>query len=253
MRYDDYGFPPYVSVSEKKAKAQKAAAKLKKKNPGIKPVVIEGSKIAKSWWGIAWIKNLESYADYSNRIGRGRSYVRHGAVLDLQIEEGKVTALVQGSRSKPYTVDITIKPLAATEMKHIVSACEGKLSSLNELIEGKFPKDLGELFTIQKKGLFPTPRQISFDCSCPDWASMCKHVAAVLYGIGARLDEDPSLFFILRKIKIEKMISKAVTQKSESLLTDTPIKSRRIMNKNDMADVFGLEIEENKNTKKIKP
>lgn len=241
MSYD-YGFPPYVSVAEKKAKAAKSLAKLKKKKPGINPIIIEGTKIAKTWWGKAWNDNLESYADYANRIERGRSYVRHGAVLDLQITEGSVTALVQGSTSKPYEIRINIKPLPDNTWKKITDACEGKLDSLQELLEGKFPKGLAELFTAHGKGLFPSPKEISLDCSCPDWAEMCKHVAAALYGVGARLDNDPALFFVLRKVKVDDLISKAVTQKSETLLKRSQKKSSRVIEDVDVSAMFGIEM-----------
>ena len=251
---DYYDYPEYIPVSEKKKKAENAINRLKKKNNNIKPIVISGNKIAKTWWGIAWIRNLERYADYSNRIGRGRSYVRHGAVLDLQINAGNITALVQGSRAKPYKVSISIKTLPRAVWGNIISTCEGQLGSLSELIEGKFPKSLEELFTAKDRGLFPSPGQISFNCSCPDWASMCKHVAAVLYGVGARLDEDPSLFFLLRNIEVEKLISSAVAQKSEKLLKKKPVESKRIMNDVDIASVFGIdgssELEEKKKTTK---
>jgi uncharacterized Zn finger protein len=236
-----YEFPPYIPVSEKKKKAESAINQLKKKNKNIKPVIISGNKIAKTWWGIAWIRNLERYADYSNRIGRGRSYVRHGAVLDIQVNAGNITALVQESRNKPYKVTISIKTLPKDVWKHIISTCEGQLGSLSELIEGKFPKALAELFTAKDKGLFPSPKQISFDCSCPDWAYMCKHVAAVLYGVGARLDEDPALFFLLRNIKVEKLISSAVAQKSEKLLKKGPVESKRIIHDSDISAVFGID------------
>lgn len=259
-RYDYYGFPAYESVGKKKAKAEKALKKLQKKNAAIKPVIIEGTKIAKTWWGTAWIKNLEGYADYSNRLGRGRSYARHGSVLDLQITEGVIKALVLGSRSEPYKVIIEIKPLSPVVWKKIIKESSARLTSLKGLLEGKFPKDLMEIFTSQKQGLFPSPGEISFECSCPDWASMCKHVAAVLYGVGARLDEDPSLFFILRKVNIDDLISEAVTKQSKNLLakksSGASSQSRRIMNESDVTDVFGLEMAEkntdgkNKNIKK---
>ncbi|OHD66735.1 MAG: hypothetical protein A2176_07800 [Spirochaetes bacterium RBG_13_51_14] len=244
MDYDNYGFPRYVSVSKKRAKAKKSAEKLKKKNPNMKPVVIEGGKIAKTWWGIGWIQNLERYADYDNRIGRGRSYVRHGAVLDLQIEAGKINALVQGSRAKPYSITISIKPVSREVWKNITAVCEGKLASLAELLKGEFPESLAELFTVKDRGLFPSPKQIAFDCSCPDWADMCKHVAAVLYGVGARLDEDPTLFFLLRKANMDDLISQAVAKKSESLLQKAPVASRRIMSDSDISAVFGIEMAE---------
>jgi hypothetical protein len=174
-----YEYPAYVPVAERKRKAQEKVAKLKKKDPTIAPVVIEGKKLANTWWGQAWNQNLESYADYANRIGRGRSYVRNGAVLDLKLEQGRIMALVQGSVAKPYKVTIEISPLPENVWVKIKKTCEGKIESLPELITGKFPKTLEELFTAKGKGLFPAPREIKLSCSCPDWAEMCKHVAAV--------------------------------------------------------------------------
>ncbi|MBE9571481.1 MAG: hypothetical protein IMF11_12700, partial [Proteobacteria bacterium] len=205
-----WGYPRYVSVAEKKAKAAKKIKQLRKKTPDIRPVIIEGRAIATTWWGKSWNVNLERYADYENRIGRGRSYVCHGTVLDLRIEPGNVTSLVQGTASQPYAVNVNIKEIPANIWEEIKVACEGKLDSLQELLIGKFPKALSEIFTAQGKGLFPSPKEISFSCSCPDWAYMCKHVAATLYGIGARLDEEPDLFFKLRKVEMNDLISQAI-------------------------------------------
>ena len=240
-----WGYPTYVSVAEKKAKAAKKLKQLQKKNPGIRPIRIEGRSISRTWWGKSWNLNLERYADYSNRIGRGRSYVRHGAVLDLQIDSGRVEALVQGSGSKPYSVSIKIKAVSKKVWQEIKSTCEGKLDSLQELLNGKFPKALGEIFTARDVGLFPSPEEIDFDCSCPDWAYMCKHVAAVLYGIGARLDEDPGLFFKLRKIKMADLITQAVEDKTKKLLKKAEKKSSRVIAESDIANVFGIDMEEN--------
>ncbi|MFZ5967527.1 MAG: SWIM zinc finger family protein [Bacillota bacterium] len=237
------GFPGYISAAEKRKKAQESVEKLKKKNPDISPVIITGRKIAKTWWGKAWNDNLESYSDYSNRIGRGRSYVRNGAVLDIKIVEGHITALVQGSRSKPYNVNVTIDPLPKTVWEEIVKDCMGKIESLQELLEGKFPKALSELFTAKGKGLFPAPKEITLACSCPDWANMCKHVAAVLYGVGAKLDERPALFFVLRNINMEDIISETIKQKSQTLLEKSKTKSRRMIDETDISSVFGIDIE----------
>jgi uncharacterized Zn finger protein len=243
MGYWGY-YPPYVSVAEKRAKAAKKLKNLKNKNPDIKPILLEGSGIAKTWWGKSWNLNLERYADYSNRIGRGRSYVRHGAVLDLQINSGKVESLVQGTRSKPYSVSVKIKAVNKKIWKEIMSACEGRLDSLQELLAGKFPKALGEIFTIQGEGLFPSPKEIEFSCSCPDWAYMCKHVAATLYGIGTRLDEEPGLFFKLRKVKMEDLVTQAVEDKTRKLLKKAKKKTARVIADSDLADVFGIDMEE---------
>src|SRR5210317_1029347 len=211
-------YPRYVSVAEKRAKAARKLKQLRKKNPAIQPIVLEGRAIAKTWWGKSWNLNLERYADYNNRIGRGRSYVRHGAVLDLQISAGQVKSLVQGSRTKPYSVTIKIKGITKEIWKNMKAACAGKLDSLPELLSGKFPKALGEVFTAQGRGLFPSPQEIGFDCSCPDWAYMCKHVAATLYGIGTRLDDDAGLFFKLRKVKIDDLIQQTLKDQSYKLL-----------------------------------
>ena len=238
-----WSYPRYVSVAEKRAKALKKLKQLKKKNPHINPIVIEGTAIARTWWGKAWNKNLESYADYSNRIGRGRSYVRHGAVLDLQVHSGKVDSLVQGSGSRPYSVTIRIKAMNKKTWAGIKSGSEGKLDSLQELLAGKFPKALGEVFTIQGKGLFPSPKEIGFDCSCPDWASMCKHVAATLYGIGAKLDQDPGLFFKLRQVKMKDLVSETVEGKTRELLKKARKKTARVIADSDLGDVFGIDME----------
>ncbi|HIW32066.1 MAG TPA: SWIM zinc finger family protein [Candidatus Paenibacillus intestinavium] len=243
MVYDDE-FPEYVPVAQRKKKAEQAIAKLKKKIPSIAPVVITGRVITKTWWGKSWSSNLESYADYSNRIDRGRSYVRHGAVLDLKITEGNVTALVQGSSSKPYQVDITIAPLSKETWDAVVKECAGKIGSLQELVEGQFPKGLTELFTIQGKGLFPAPKEITLGCSCPDSAKMCKHVAAALYGIGARFDEDAALFFVLRGVRVDDLISESLAQKSQSLLGKPKGRGRRVMVDADISEVFGIELDQ---------
>jgi len=236
-----YGnYPPYVSVAEKKAKAKRALEKLKKAGQDLEPIVIDGTKIAKTWWGIAWTKNLESYADYENRIGRGRSYVRNGTVLDLKISAGKITALVHGSASKPYKIDIGIDALSKERWEAIIATCSRQIDSMSDLVSGKFPKELESIFTEKGRGLFPIPKEIHFNCSCPDWASMCKHIAAALYGIGARLDDDPLLFFKLRGIDVEMLIKKSVEEKMKSLLEHADEKTSRVIDDDEIGDLFGL-------------
>jgi len=200
MRHYD-AFPPYVPVARRRAKAEKQLQQMQKKHPHLKPVMLTGNSLASTWWGKSWNSNLERYADYSNRIGRGRSYVRNRAVLDLQITPETITALVQGSRPQPYKITITIGPLSAGNWSRMRQACEGRLDSLSELLAGQFPQALKDLFFEKGAGLFPAPHDIHFDCSCPDWASMCKHIAAALYGVGARLDADPALFFRMIRLK----------------------------------------------------
>lgn len=235
-----YGYYSYESVADKKAKAANALAKLRKKNPGIAPVRIEGRQIAKSWWGKAWVENLERYADYANRIDRGKSYVKNGMVLDLQIGQGNISALVCGSRAKPYEVSINIDPLPQTSMDQLSRLCGHRIDTIEALIAGKFTKELGELLSAKGTGLFPSPKEIHFSCSCPDWASMCKHVASVLYGIGARLDKEPLLFFTLRNIDSERFIKKSVAQKTELMLANAGKKSNRSIDDKDISGLFGI-------------
>lgn len=235
-----YGFQRYESAAEKKAKANNSLAKMKKKNPDIEPVIIEGRTLAKNWWGKSWNINLESYADYSNRIERGKSYVRNNAVVDLKIFKGKVIAKVQGSRVKPYDVEISIDALNSKKWDHVTELCNNRIDSLEQLIEGKFPKELEVLFTDKKYGMFPSPKEIHFACSCPDWAYMCKHVAAALYGIGARLDNDPMLFFALRDIDGQMLIRKSMERKLENMLKNAGKKSKREIAAKDISDIFGL-------------
>jgi len=242
MSYWEY--PRYVSVAEKKAKAAKKLKQLSKKNPNLKPVVLQGSAIARTWWGKAWNHNLERYADYHNRIGRGRSYLRHGAVLDLQIDPGEARAAVQGSYSSPYSVVISIKILKKDIWNTILDQCQGMLESLQELLNGKFPKKMGEIITHKDAGMFPSPKEITFSCSCPDWAGMCKHVAATLYGIGARLDESPELFFSMRKVQMGDLIGQAISGHKQELLARASKKSSRIIEDTDLSGRFGIELEQ---------
>jgi uncharacterized Zn finger protein len=235
-----WGYKEYETVADKKEKAKKALEKLRKKDPNIAPVVIEGSKIAKSWWGIAWNKNLESYSDYYNRIDRGRSYVKNGYVLDLKIDSESIVAIVAGSRQKPYKVNIVIDALSKSKWEKIIKLCGRNIDNIDQLVQGKFPKDLETLFTQQGEGLFPSPNEINFDCDCPDFAYMCKHVAAVLYAVGARLDEDPSLFFKLRNIEIEALIKKSIEEKMQTMLKSSKNKTNRIIDDANINDLFGL-------------
>jgi len=208
MGYYDYnGWKPYVSVAERRRKAEREMQKLKKKGHPVSPVVIEGRAIASTFWGKAWCDNLERYSDYSNRLPRGRTYVRNGSVVDLQIAPGEVKAVVSGSRI--YTVSVKVAAVPKGRWTSICADCAGAIDSLVELLQGRFSKGVMERICQEGTGLFPAPDEIEFSCSCPDWASMCKHVAAVLYGIGARLDEQPELLFKLRKVKEKDLIAKA--------------------------------------------
>jgi len=233
-----YGFDPYVPVAEKKKKALKQLEKLRKKEGNISPVVIGGKKIANTWWGVAWCKNLESYADYKNRISRGSAYVKNGFVLDLKVEEGVIKSKVYGSSL--YNIIIKIDRFNDRIKDEIIGEIGRKIDSVEDLIAGNFPKEFGDIFLTQKKGLFPSPREIHFDCDCPDWADMCKHVAAALYGAGARFDENPLLFFKLRGIDANEFIKKSINDKMQNLLKNAGRKTTRVIEDADISGLFGV-------------
>jgi uncharacterized Zn finger protein len=235
--YDDYGFRPYVSVAARRAQAVRELAKLQKKGRKISPVAIEGHKIAKTFWGEAWCDNLERYSDYANRLPRGRTYVRNGSVVDLQVGPGRVTALVSGSTM--YDVKVTVGPVPRSRWSAICEDCSGAIDSLVELLQGRFSKGVMARLCEQKTGLFPSPKDIIFTCSCPDWASMCKHVAAVLYGIGARLDHQPELLFTLRKVDQQDLIANAGADLSKKGRRPAGAK---VLASDDLSEMFGIEM-----------
>jgi len=237
--YWDKGTYSQPTTSELKRKSEASRKSAEKKGKTLEPVVIRGRTIAKSWWGKAWCANLERYADFESRLDRGKRYVRTGAVIDLKIEKGKIQARVQGSRKTPYKVEIRISPLSEERCQDILAACGRRVENLEKLLAGDFPEELKELFT-QKNGLFPAPREISFSCSCPDWALMCKHVAAALYGVGARLDEEPSLFFTLRGIEVSRFIDVAIANRVELMLQNAARPSGRIIANGEVRDLFGV-------------
>ncbi len=227
------------TTAELQRNSESSRKKAQDKGQILEPVVIVGRTIAKSWWGQAWCRNLEQYADFESRLDRGKRYVRTGAVLDLKIQKGRVLAKVQGSRKTPYKVEIRISPLSEEKCQKILEKCGKRIENLEALATGNFPAELKELFTGQE-GLFPTPKEISFACSCPDWALMCKHVAAVLYGIGARLDSQPTLFFELRGVDIDRFLDVAVANKVEAMLENAQKPSSRILEGADLNALFGV-------------
>lgn len=229
---------PYVPVAKRRAQAEKAVAKAKKAGKEMRPVVIAGRAIAKTFWGKAWCDNLEAYSDFENRLPRGRTYVRNGSVIDLQIEPGKVRALVMGSSR--YKIEIGIAAVPATQWKSLAKECTGSIASLVELLQGTLSNAVMERICRPKTGLFPAPMDIQLDCSCPDWATMCKHVAAVLYGVGARLDAQPELLFTLRQVDANDLVTQAAEQSVKT--RRTPAKGK-MLDDSQLADVFGIEMD----------
>jgi uncharacterized Zn finger protein len=234
-----YHWKPYVPAAERRRKAERAAARLRKRGGAFSPVTVDGRTIVTTFWGKAWCDNLERYSDYSNRLPRGRSYVRNGSVLDLKIGRGEVSALVSGSRV--YTVRAQVSAVTAARWQAICADCAGGIDSLVELLQGRFSRAVMERLCRQETGLFPSPKEIRFSCSCPDWAAMCKHVAAVFYGIGARLDESPELLFELRKIDPATLLAKAGGDLS--LGARRPA-SGRVLAEQGIAEIFGIELAE---------
>jgi uncharacterized Zn finger protein len=232
-----YEFKPYVSVAERRRKAEKAAKKLAGKGHAVSPVRIEGRAIATTFWGKAWCSNLESYSDYENRLPRGRTYARNGSVIDLQITGGKIEALVQGSDL--YKIALHITALPAKRWEQFTKGCAGKVTNLLDLLQGRLSKEILADITAKRTGLFPAPAEIKLGCSCPDWADMCKHVAAVLYGVGARLDTKPELFFTLRGVDMQDLISAA----SASATAPVAAATDDALAGADLAEIFGVEIE----------
>jgi len=233
-----YGWRPYVSVAERRRRAAKKMASLRKKGVEVQPVEIEGRKIAKTFWGQAWCDHIESFSDYANRLPRGRTYIRNGSVCHLKIAQGDVDARIAGSAL--YTVQVQIRQLPTAKWRAIKQRSTGKIGSLLELLQGKLSDEVMQIVTDRAKGLFPLPKEISYHCDCPDWAGMCKHIAAVMYGIGARLDVCPELLFTLRGVDQEELI--AVDAEAAVTAATKSGKSKRLA-ASDLPDVFGIELE----------
>lgn len=225
----------YVSVAERKRKAAKKIQDAAKKGQPMSPVTIEGRTIARTFWGSAWCDHLEQYCDQENRLPRGRTYVRNGSVIDLRVSEGKIAAVVMGSEL--YQVSIAIQPMKKARWEALIKACAGKIDSLIELLQGKLSSAVINEIIRPETGLFPLLNEITTECSCPDWSALCKHRAAVLYGIGARLDTAPELLFTLRHVNPAELIASAAADNLFIASTSPdPLKG------SDLSDLFGIEM-----------
>jgi len=232
-----YGrWAPYVSVAQRRAKAAKEMKKLVKKGIDIQPIEIEGRKIARTFWGEAWCHHLEKFSDYANRLPRGRTYARNGSVCHLSISKGKIEAIVSGSRL--YKINIEITPFSTKKWQKIRKQCAGQVGSMLELLQGRFSDNVMEIVTHQEQGLFPKTSEIKLSCNCPDGAGLCKHLAAVLYGVGARLDHQPELLFLLRNVDQQELITAELNTASSGT------GKRRRLATTDLSDVFGVDMAE---------
>lgn len=234
-----YGFAPYVPVAQRRKQAAKEVAKMAKKGMTITPVTISGKKIAESFWGKSWCEHLESYSDYSNRLPRGRTYVRNGSVMHLEVRDGEIAAIVSGSSL--YEVFISIAPVSKAKWNAICTECAGGVGSLVELLQAKLSSSVMAHLSDRKNGLFPAPSEIKIQCSCPDYAGLCKHAAATLYGVGNRLDLQPELLFQLRSVDAADLISHAAS--SELLQSAATADGSPEIDESDLSSIFGIEME----------
>lgn len=226
-------FPPYINAATRRAQAARAVANLTKKGVALSPIRVTGRIIARTFWGQAWCRHLEALSDYASRLPRGRTYLRNGSVLDLQITSGRIKGRVMGSTL--YDQTIQIAPLPEARWKTIKTACAGQIDSLVELLQGKLSAGVMKIITDPSSGLFPSSREIKKTCTCDDTAGLCKHLAAILYGIGAQLDEHPEVLFKLRGVDHLDLISTATA--APSLAHEAPAFAME-----QLADVFGIEL-----------
>ena len=231
-----YGFKPYVPVAQRRAQAMREVAKRTKSGQKVTPICINGRSITSTFWGQAWCMNLEGYSDFENRLPRGRTYVRNGSVVHLEIGKGKIKALVSGSQL--YEIDIDISSLPKKSWQSLKAQCAGKIGTLVELLQGKLSKAVMELVTHRQEGLFPKPGEIEMSCSCPDYAGMCKHIAAVMYGVGNRLDSAPELLFQLRGVDHCELIEQAIPAAPVRTGRKTPTLAA-----DDLGAIFDIELE----------
>ncbi|MDB6009126.1 MAG: zinc finger, SWIM-type [Gammaproteobacteria bacterium] len=233
----DFSWKPYVPVAKRRERAARLVAKLKLAGETLSPITAARGLVAKTYWGKAWCQNLERYSDYSSRLPRGRTYLRNGSVIDLKIEAGEVVAQVMGSDL--YQIKVKISPVPAAHWQSISRDCAQSIDSWVELLQGQLSTAVMERMARPGAGLFPSPKEITFSCSCPDAAAMCKHVAATLYGIGSRLDAEPELLFRLRKVDAKELVARA--GEGGFPIQQQPAASR-ILDSSKLAAVFGLDL-----------
>jgi uncharacterized Zn finger protein len=230
----DFSWKPYVPVAKRRERAARLVAKLKLEGETLSPVSAARGSIAKTYWGKAWCQNLERYSDYASRLPRGRTYLRNGSVIDLKIQAGEVVAQVMGSSL--YQIQVKISAVPAAHWQSLARDCAQSIDSWVELLQGQLSTAVMERIARPGAGLFPSPREITFSCSCPDAAAMCKHVAATLYGIGARFDAEPELLFRLRKVDAKDLVARVG---EGGLPIQQQPTSGRILDSSKLADVFG--------------
>jgi uncharacterized Zn finger protein len=226
-----------------KARIALEIAKRRKRGEAFEQLAVASPRgnPARTFWGRAWCENLERYSDYESRLPRGRSYLRQGNVYDLLIDPGEIFAYVTGSEI--YEVSITIDPLDSGKWRALRTRTTGQIGNLVDLLGGSLGPGVLEAMTDAKGGLFPHPKEIHLSCTCPDWADMCKHVAAVLYGVGVQLDHSPALFFTLRNVDQNELIAAATQSAAKATrLAKSSRAGTGILAPEDLSALFGIEI-----------
>jgi len=225
---------PYVPVAQRRANALREMGKLRERGKDIQPIQIEGRMIARSFWGKGWCDHLESFSDFDNRLPRGRTYVRNGSVCHLDVRPGRIEAIVSGSEL--YNIRIDIKKLEPAIWKSVQKNCSGRIGSMLELLQGRLSDQVMAVVTDPEQGLFPQFGEIQLSCDCPDWAVMCKHVAAALYGVGSRLDSRPDLLFILRDVDAQELIS-------AEMAVPAAVTTGDVLDDDQLGDIFGIDLD----------
>ena len=210
-------------------------------------VKIDGKVISSSWWGQMWCRNIENYSNIRNRLERGRTYIRQNTVKSLSISNNCAESQVQGHSKEPYRVIINIKTIEKSKYDNILNKCENSVDNLESLMTGSFPKEYQQFFTDEEYGLFPKSNEIDYNCTCLDYEKnmhMCKHIAATMYAIGNKLDNDPLIFFKLRGIDISEFSNKILKKETEFVWNNINGESNRKINSNDISFLFGVDCDE---------
>ena len=208
-------YPRYVPVDEQRARTVSEISRLLARGVPVQPVELRGRTVARRFWGRRWCEHVESFSEYAARLAHGRAYLRNGSVCHLSIEPGRVDAMVIGSAL--YQVSLRVRRLDPAAWTAICAACAGRIGSLLELRQGRLSEDIAEVVTHRDSGMFPQPGEIAASCECGDTTTLCKHAAAVLSGVGSRLDESPERLFLLRGVDETELIAGEAAQSRDPM------------------------------------
>jgi uncharacterized Zn finger protein len=227
-----------------KTKFRRKLIAFEKKNPDITPFKIDSNTLASNWWAKAWNAHLKSHNFNSLQLEKGKLYFRCEALADLKIRNNQITGTVLGSNIEPYYSKITINPITKTKWLKITKLYEGHLELFEKVLDHQFPKELSEVFTNKSLGLFPTTKEITFECSCPSRLNLCKHTAVVLFAFGAKIDLDPQILFELRGVDFLKFMATSINKERLNLLKKTRKKNPKILEDTNLSELFNIDIQE---------